>query len=203
MLGQMATAKSLGVYSVAVKLSEVFNIIPTVISISLLPVLVKKYQEDEKAFLETMQGVYDLMAVLWFLVAIFISPFSSWIVDIVYGEAYAGAGNVLALYIWSQFGSNFGVARALYINVKNLFRISLIISICGAVTNIALNLWLIPRYQEMGATVATLITYFIAVIFMNLFFVELRKLIPLILKSVVIPQSIFRLTKMFMARKLT
>jgi len=203
MLGQMAAPSSLGIYSVSVKLSEVFNIIPTVIYSSLLPALVKKYQEGENVFLETMQGVYDLMAVLWFLIAIAISPLSDWIVDILYGEAYADAGNVLAVYIWSQFGSNFGTARALYINVKNLFRISLIISIVGAVINIILNSWLIPQYQAMGATVATLITYFIATIFMNLFFADLRKLVPLILKSLVIPQSLFRLKKMFMARKLS
>ncbi|QIZ71558.1 flippase [Oxynema aestuarii] len=201
MLGQMSTVKSLGIYSVAVKLSEIFNFLPVVISQSVLPTVVNKYKEGEQSLLHTMQNIYDIMAILWFFIAVFISSFSPWIVSKVYGEAYSESAIILSVYVWSQFGSNFGVARSLYINVKNLFKLSLIISFAGAFLNIALNSWLIPQYEAMGATVATLITYFVAVVGINIVFPELRKLLPIIGKSLIIPNSIFRLIKEYRKSK--
>ncbi|MGK7922750.1 MAG: flippase [Trichodesmium sp.] len=193
MLGQMSTVKSLGIYSVAVKLSEIFNFLPVLLSQSILPSVVKKSQEGEDILLETMQTIYDIMAVIWFFTALVVSIFSASIISIVYGDAYSDSAIVLSIYIWSQFGSNFGVARSIYINVKNLFKLSLIISFVGAITNIILNAWLIPKYEAIGATIATLITYFVAVILMNLFLRDLRKLIPIIFKSLLIPRSLFRI----------
>lgn len=195
MLGQMATVKSLGIYAVAVKLSEVFNFLPTVIAQSMLPVVVQKHQQGEEILLDTMQGVYDIMSILWFSVALPVSLLSPWIILKIYGEAYSDSAIVLTIYIWSQFGSNFGIARGLYINVKNIFKASLIISFSGAIINILLNSWMIPRYEELGATIATLITYFIAVIAINVFFKELRKLLPLIARSLVFPSAIYRIMK--------
>jgi hypothetical protein len=56
---------------------------------------------------------------------------------------------------------------------------------------------MIPLYQETGATVATLITYFFATILTNFIFKDLRVLTPILFKSLIIPQALMRLIKSF------
>lgn len=195
MLNTMVSSKSVGLYTVAVRLSETFDIIPGIICSSVLPVVLEKHQQGEAELMAYLQKIYDLMAASWLIVAIPVSLLSSWIILILYGEAYAGAAPILSLYIWSQIGSNFGAARTLYINTKNLFKISLIITIIGAIANVILNLFLIPLFQEMGATLATLITYFAVVILLNFCFKDLRQLLPIIGRSLVIHKAVLRLLK--------
>ena len=199
MLGQMATTKSVGIYSVAVRLTEFWNFIPGLLGQSALPALALKYEKSEAAFQSGLQKFFDLMAVSWFGIAVVVSVLSPWIISTLYGPAYAGSAPILSIYVWAQFGSNFGVARSLYMNVKNILKLSLVISIGGAILNILLNLYLIPLYQEIGATIATLITYFFAVILTNFIFKDLRELLPILLKSLVIPQAFMRLFRSFKA----
>lgn len=200
MLGQMATLKSVGIYSVAVRLSEFWNFIPGMLAQSILPTIARKHEESEAAFRASLQKLFDLMSISWFCVAVVVSLLSPWIISTLYGSAYANSAVVLSIYVWAQFGSNFGVARSLYMNVKNLLGLSLIISISSAILNIALNYFLIPLYQEIGATIATLITYFFAVIVTNFIFKDIREIVPFIFKSLVIPQAFIRLTQSFRAR---
>ncbi|XWK88177.1 MAG: flippase [Phormidium sp.] len=197
MLGQMATLKSVGTYSVAVRLSEFWDFIPMVLAQSTLPTLARKYEESEESFLSSLQKFFDLMALSWFGIAVVVSVLSPWIIATLYGTAYKGSATILSIYVWGQFGSNFGVARSLYMNVKNILKLSLVISIGGAMLNVLLNLYLIPQYQEVGAALATLITYFFAVIFSNFIFRELRQLLPIIFKSLIIPQAFMRLVQSF------
>ncbi len=197
MLGQMATLKSVGTYSVAVRLSEFWDFIPVILAQSALPALTRQHEESEAAFLSNLQKFFDLMAVIWFGIAVVISVLSPWIISTLYGTAYSGSASILTIYVWGQFGSNFGVARSLYMNIKNVLKLSIAISVSGAVLNIVLNLFLIPLYQELGAAIATLITYFFAVIFTNFIFRDLKPLVPILLKSLVIPQAFMRLIQNF------
>lgn len=195
MLGQMVTLKSVGTYSVAVRLSEFWDFIPMILAQSALPALTRQYEESEAGFMSSLQKFFDLMAVIWFGIAVVISVLSPWIISTLYGSAYADSASILTIYVWGQFGSNFGVARSLYMNIKNIFKLSLIISLSGAVLNILLNLFLIPLYQGIGAATATLITYFFAAICTNFIFRDLNALVPILLKSLVIPQALRRLIK--------
>ena len=197
MLGQMATLKSVGTYSVAVRLSEFWDFIPVILAQSALPALARQHEESEAAFMSNLQKFFDLMAVIWFGIAVVVSVLSPWIISTLYGTAYAGSASILTIYVWGQFGSNFGVARNLYMNIKNVLKLSVAISVSGAALNILLNLFLIPLYQELGAAIATLITYFFAVIFTNFIFRDLKPLVPILLKSLVIPQAFMRLIEHF------
>lgn len=193
MLGQMANAKSLGIYSVAVKLGESLAFVPMILASSLLPSLVQMHQKDKIFFMKNMQKLFDLLTVFWLFTAIIITFSSSFIVNALFGTAYSNSAAVLSLYIWTQFGCSFNVARGLYININNLFKTSLVISIFGAVLNIFLNYYLIPIYQELGTTFATFITYFIVTIIINFCFKDLKVIAIMIFKSLLFPNAITRI----------
>jgi O-antigen/teichoic acid export membrane protein len=89
----------------------------------------------------------------------------------------------LSLYVWAQFGSNFGVARSAYLAVEGKLQYSLYLSFIGALTNMAINYILIPKMGAIGATLATLITYFFVIVLSNFYFRELRLIGKMIVRS--------------------
>ncbi|MEG3906493.1 MULTISPECIES: flippase [unclassified Microcoleus] len=174
MLGAMNQNAQLGYYAAAVKISEICDFLPMIISSSIFPKLANLRKTNYEEYLNKFQIYSDIMIFLWLGVAIPISLLSPWIVHLLYGEKYAQSAAVLALYVWAQFGSNFGVARSTYLNIEGQLRYGLYLTVVGSIFNVALNFFLIPKYGAFGATAATLITYFYVIILVNFLIKELR-----------------------------
>jgi O-antigen/teichoic acid export membrane protein len=54
-------------------------------------------------------------------------------------------------------------------------KLVLMCDVCGAITNLALNLWLIPSFGAMGASWATAVAYGVSFFLINFFHPDLRK----------------------------
>jgi PST family polysaccharide transporter len=174
MLGAMNKNAELGYYAAAVKISEICDFLPMILSSSIFPKLANLRKTNYEEYLNKFQIYSDIMIFLWLGVAIPISLLSPWIVHLLYGEKYAKSAAVLALYVWAQFGSNFGVARSTYLNIEGQLRYGLYLTVVGSILNVGLNFLLIPKYGAFGATAATLITYFYVIILVNFLIKELR-----------------------------
>ncbi|MEG4112736.1 MULTISPECIES: flippase [unclassified Microcoleus] len=183
MLGAMNKNAELGYYAAAVKISEICDFLPMILSSSIFPKLANLRKTNYEEYLNKFQIYSDIMIFLWLGVAIPISLLSPWIVHLLYGENYAKSAAVLSLYVWAQFGSNFGVARSTYLNIEAQLRYGLYLTVVGSIFNVALNFWLIPKYGAFGATMATLITYFYVIILVNFLIKELRPFANFIWRS--------------------
>jgi len=169
MLGELAGDSSVGIYSAAIRISEVWYVIPTIISASLFPSLVAQHQENKKSFNKNLQLQYDIMVYLSLSIAIPVTFLSSEIVDILYGLAYEGAAEVLVVHIWTGVFVFLGVASQQWFIAEHKERQTLYRTSAGMIVNIGLNLLLIPKYQAVGAAWATLISQAIAALFFDLF----------------------------------
>jgi O-antigen/teichoic acid export membrane protein len=175
MLGSLLKdASELGFYSIAVKLSEFFDFLPMVLHTSLLPKLTELKVRDKEIYLKRFQVYFDLSILLWLGIAIPISLLSPFIVNLMYGEQFANSATILSIYIWGQFGTNLGLARSAFMIIEGKLNLSVYLSVCGAVLNIVLNLFFIPSLNAIGATVATIITYFTVTFLANFYFRDLR-----------------------------
>jgi len=168
MLGELAGDSSVGIYSAAIRISEVWYVIPTIISASLFPSLVAQHQENKKSFNKNLQLQYDIMVYLSLCIAIPVTFLSSEIVDILYGHAYEGAAEVLVVHIWTGVFVFLGVASQQWFIAEHKERQTLYRTAAGMIVNIGLNLLLIPKYQAVGAAWATLISQAIAALFFDL-----------------------------------
>jgi O-antigen/teichoic acid export membrane protein len=184
MIKNMLGNEQVGIYAVAVKLSEVWYIIPAIICTSLFPSIVQSMNTDEELFRKRMKKLYSLMFWISFLIAIFITGFASLIINILFGSAYAGAVTSLQIHVWSGISVFWGIAMGQYLLACNLTKISFFTTLFGAITNIILNIIFIPNIGINGAAIATLISYTIAT-FGILFFKESRNQGMLILKSII------------------
>jgi PST family polysaccharide transporter len=69
---------------------------------------------------------------------------------------------VIAVYVWAGVFVSLGLATSLWTTTEGLMRFSPLVSIIGAGVNVFFNYFLIPKYGIMGATIATVISQFIA-----------------------------------------
>jgi PST family polysaccharide transporter len=197
MLGSLLSdTTQLGYYSVAVKLSELFDFIPIIIYQSVFPKLSSLKEKNQEDYINKFQIYFDIMAFLWLLVAVPVSILSPYLVSILYGKSYAASAPILSIYVWAQFGSNFGMARSAYLAVEGKLHYSLYLSVIGALMNIGINSILIPRFGAIGATTATLITYFFVIVLVNFYFRELRLIGNMISRSLNLFKAASRLVEL-------
>ena len=192
MLGSVDKTE-LGYYAVVVKLSEICDFLPVIVASSIFPKLAQLREKNYGEYLKKFQIYSDAMLFLWLGVALPISLLAPFIVQTLYGEEYAASAPVLSIYVWAQFGSNFGVARNTYFALECQLRYGLYLTVVGSIFNIVLNFLLIPQYGALGATAATLITYFYVTILVNFYIKELKPFASLILGSLNLYKAASRL----------
>lgn len=172
MLGEMIGDKAVGIYSAAVKISEVWYFIPLAIVASVFPAILEARNRSVAQYHARLQKLYDLMVILSLSVAIPMTFLATPIVSALFGEAYIESGIVLAIHIWASVFVFLGVASSKWFLAENRQLLSLQRTILGAIANVGLNLWLIPVCGTVGAAIATVISYAIAAFFADLFHKE-------------------------------
>lgn len=187
MLREMTDAYQVGIYSVAVQLTEAWYFVPLAITASLFPAIVRSKELGHKIYMARIQKLYDLMIWMALLAAIFITLMSDNLVLFLVGERYAESGKVLALQIWMVCSIFFGVCRQKWLIVENHLKDGLYVDMTGLTLNIICNYFLIPRYGAIGASVASLITSFTAHLAVAIFSKPIRLSIKMYLKSLAFP----------------
>lgn len=159
MIGDMLGDREVGIYATAAKLSEIWYFVPGAIAASVMPSLIASRERSAREYDRQLQLSLDILVTVAFALAIFVAVFSDQIIGILYGPEYAEAGLILSLHIW---GGVFVFMRAIlskWLIIEDLLIYSLLTHGTGALLNVILNLWAIPAYGILGATVATLISY--------------------------------------------
>ncbi len=165
MLGNMVGAAEVGIYSVAVKLSEVWYVIPALAATSIFPAIVRSKLLATDLYQARLQRAYSSLAWLGIGIAILISLSASFLITLLYGEAYNEASLILTIHIWTCPIMFMGPILSKWLIVEDLLIFSLTRHGLGAIINIILNLVLIPSFGGAGAAAATLISYSTAVYF--------------------------------------
>ncbi|MEW6379051.1 MAG: flippase [bacterium] len=170
MLLEMSGENAAGIYAAAVRLSEVWYFIPTVIASSVFPSLVKSKKAGGKTYLTRLQSYFDLSALLAYGLAIPFSLFAPFILNTLYGSAYQGADRIFAIHIWAGLFVFLGISRGQYLVNEGLLKFSFFSTAIGAVINMVLNFILIPKYAGVGAAIATVAAHGVSAYLSSFFF---------------------------------
>jgi PST family polysaccharide transporter len=176
MLGQMIGDEAVGVYSAAVRISEVWYFIPMAIVASVFPALLEAKKRSEAEYNARFQRLYDVMVIISMAFALPMTFLAAPIVGLLYGASYRESGPVLALHIWASIFVFLGVASGKWFIAENRQILLMQRTLLGALVNVCLNLWLIPSYGVTVAAAATVFSYAVAAFFADLFARETRQI---------------------------
>ena len=192
MLGQMIGDIEVGYYSLAL-LVITFATFPTIIlHNSFAPSIISSKKISENLYLERLEAFYKLNVITALFIAVPIAIFSPWIILVLFGEAYKPAALIMSIMTIRLIFTHIGIARGIYLLNENLLKFSAVTMIIGTITNITLNYFWIPMYQGIGATVASLVSFFVTIFVLDIFYSKTKKNTVLMVRSFFLCFTIFR-----------
>ena len=180
MLEQLTDLETVGRYTVAVTLSGVMSVISGGIGNAWSPHAVKTYENDEEEAKVLFRRFLKLLIVFPLTLISLICFFGKEVIQILLDQEYA---SIFYPFLILVIGVSFKLTTqvtAVGISLKKKTQYFTTITFFVAFLNIGLNAFLIPLYSEIGAAIATLISYvFLTVIYsvvsQKLFYVAYNK----------------------------
>lgn len=158
MIESYLSLDQLGIYSVAVRLSEAWYFIPAIIGSTVFPYFVSLRESDSKLYKYRLVQAYCGMFWLAITVALVVQIFGEPGIMLLFGQDYVGSSGALALNIWAGVFVAQSYIKMIWDVSENLQVYRIAINSTAIVVNIAGNLLLIPMYGISGAAMATLIS---------------------------------------------
>lgn len=160
MITQMIDDKANGNYVAALKLSQIWYFVPMVVCSSIFPAILEAKKQNKELYYRRLQQLFDLLAGLAIVTAIATTFLSDFIIDLLYGQKFNQAADVLTIHIWVGVFVSLGVSSGQWLIAENLTRISLKRNVASVIINITFNFILIPSIGINGAAFAILISGF-------------------------------------------
>lgn len=185
MIGNMIDKESVGQFSVAARFVEIIIFIPTIISQTITPILVKLWNDkNKKLYKEKVQIFMNIT--LWgtFIIALIISICAYWLVYYTFGVNYIPAVSVLQIMTFKVVGIAFASTSGQIMVIEEIQKYAVFRNIVGCIVCVCLNFLLIPAYGIVGAAyvaiIASLTSGFLSHIFIpayrDIFFMQLKAL---------------------------
>jgi O-antigen/teichoic acid export membrane protein len=159
--------REVGLFAAAVRISEMWYFVPMAIASSVFPTIVASKKLGDAVYYARLQKYFTAMLWLAISVAVVVTLLKDWIISFLYGSAYMGSANVLAIHIWAGVFVALGVSGSSWYIVENLQKYSFYRTLTGGVTNVLLNFLFIPKYGIEGTAVATVISQSLASFFFD------------------------------------
>ncbi|MGB3652385.1 MAG: flippase [Rivularia sp. (in: cyanobacteria)] len=183
MLGQMKGDSEVGIYSAAVRISELWYFIPTTIVSSVAPAIYAAKEKSEHHYYKRIGQLLRLLTYISLAISIPMTFLSKNIILLIFDDGYIEAGAILAVHIWASLFVFMGVATSPWFIAEGLNNVSLGKTLFGAILNVILNLLLIPQYAGLGAAIATISSQAVAAFLSNAVDKRTRKLFQIQMQS--------------------
>ncbi len=174
MLASMVDIKSVGIYTAALRISEAWYLIPTIICTTMLPKLIELNNFNNGKYFRVLEKQFTVLITFSLVIIFAVSQFSKLIIHTLYGEQYDQSIDVLNVHIWTNLFVFIGLLSGRCYIIHNLHKIMLLQTAIGAFINVILNLFLIPKYGITGAAWASLISQMITNIGLDPLFKETK-----------------------------
>jgi len=171
MLSVMMGDADVGLYSAAYKLCDPLSLIPGALTMSLFPVMSASFKTSRRKLEQSYRLSFKYLFIITLPIAIVVSLLSDKIIMMIYDAEFAGSAIALKILIW---GLVFASGNAIFGNLLTAIgkqKLGTYITALCAFGNITLNLILIPRMSYTGASIASVVTVFLAFI-MSFYFVS-------------------------------
>lgn len=183
MLGNLTTHETVGIYMAALTISSMWMFIANALIDSARPLIMTAKLENEQQYNQKNKQLF--CAIIWIGISasIVITFLSKPLILLVYGAEFIEAVHVLTILIWSRIFSLIGSVKSIWLTMEGLGQYQVTFVGIAAVTNVVLNIFLIPKYGALGAAIATLLAEMGSAFFAVLFFQKTKPLFRLIVEA--------------------
>jgi len=160
LLGYFLTSKDVGIYTPALVIANLLIFISSAFKYIFLPIVSEHFSKKDMAGLEPLfksTSKWNFLIVL--PIFLFILMFPKEILTILYGSRYTSGYVALIILSLGISINDFAGTSANILVAGGRTKLNLACEVIAAVTNIVLNVILIPIYGIVGAAVATGISY--------------------------------------------
>jgi O-antigen/teichoic acid export membrane protein len=169
MIKNMMDAHSVGLYDPAVRISEAWYFIPNIIVASVFPAIMNARKVSEELYHRRFKRLVVFLFATSAVTSLFTIMFSKFLVGIIYGQQFVGAIPILNIYVLSNIATAVIMVVSQYLIAENYRKALFILAFSGAILNVLLNIYMIPKFGTAGAAWATAISYTLSLFSILLF----------------------------------
>ena len=184
LIATLMTEHDVGIYSASSRLVTQLVFLGHIITMTFYLALSKRIESNSPDQQQFTQGLIKILFIFGFSMSLVVSLMSEFIIELLYGTSFDGAGQVLAIIAWKWM---FIFPAALFSRIlvlKGLMRYELIKSLVVATFSLTANYLLIPIMGITGAAIISVLSYFIADYLIYCVFKPTRSLFKLATTSV-------------------
>ncbi|MDP8248113.1 MAG: flippase [Candidatus Tritonobacter lacicola] len=187
-----------GLYNAAYKLMQSGWIFILAFMVSVYPIFSRHYSEGKAGISNIFSLSVKCLVSLFLPVAVIASILSVPIITTVFGEEFTASAAILAIIVWALIPFSVEQASGRVLFAAGEQRIVLRTLVIGTLSNVVLNLLLIPRYMAIGAAVATVASISVVMV-LNLSYL-LNRLVKVNMVGVLLKPSFAVFLSWFLAR---
>jgi O-antigen/teichoic acid export membrane protein/O-antigen ligase len=161
-LMMLAGPLSVGIYALAMRVTDPLLSIVVAYVVGLYPLLCRKFDEGRKQFALLYHESTRILALAIIPLAVFATAEADKIVSLLGGQSFTSAAIAVQLLMWAMAATFFGQLAVRACMAANKERQIPYVTLVSVSVNIALNLVLIPRWNIAGAGIAALSSEFTA-----------------------------------------
>lgn len=181
MIGNLINKSEVGVYSIAIQLTNVLAIIILPLQNTLYPILLT--EKNKEKYIKKWQYFNTVITFFYLIVTLISFPVVRYLFPFVFSEEYIGAVSIYYFLSISVFLKANACLRMSYITLFNLGNLIIKLSVLGIILDILLNYFFIKSFGMKGAAIATVITQFLTGNILYYFFKEGKIITIVQLKS--------------------
>ena len=171
MLKKMTSSYHTGIYSVGVSLANMFLLIPDAFKEVLFGDSTRKDFSQKTAF-----SAIKVSLLISVVVLIGFLMFGKWFISLFYGIDYLPSYTVTLILFLGCFSLVlFKILQPIYISHGKQTRAAFFL-MCSAIANIVANFFVIPKYNENGAAIASVLSYTICGLLFLLDYLRMNKI---------------------------
>jgi O-antigen/teichoic acid export membrane protein len=158
MLSKLGTVEDVGLYGAAYKLTFAFIFLPSSLAAALYPAMSEYYHRDRRHLAGVYADSFKYLLLVAAPVAFGISALAEPILRLVFSDAFASAAPALRVIVFTlPFAFLYWPTGALLNACDRQARNTTAMGVTMAV-NVAMNVFLLPRYGALGAAIASLVS---------------------------------------------
>ena len=183
LLQWMLGPAAVGIFSIPVRLSEIFYLVGAAIIGSSAPALFSVFRDEPLVFRQRTEKLLRMLNLGSVMICVGTVALAEPVVTFIFGEQYLASISVLKVYIWCLPAVLQGGVRNIWLMAGERTGFALFAAGLGTVLSLVLNFVMIPRFGVLGSAVSAVVAMWVSGIVSSFFDASLRPVAWMQVKS--------------------